>query len=75
MKNSMVTVGIVIAILGGLGLAIESVSWDEQKTFVELGEFEASATVEESQTIPPLLAGGVLVLGLGVTAVGAMRSP
>lgn len=71
----MVTVGIVIAILGGLGLAIESVSWDEQKTFVELGEFEASATVEESQTIPPLLAGGVLVLGLGVTAVGAMRSP
>jgi len=75
LKNSMVTVGIVIAILGGLGLAIESVSWDEEKTFVEVGEFEASATVEESRTIPPLLAGGVLVLGLGVTAVGAIRSP
>ncbi len=74
MKNSLSIIGIVLIVLGGLGLVLESVSWNEEKTIVDIGEFEASATVQESRTIPPLLAGGVLVAGLVLTATGVARS-
>ena len=73
MKNTISIVGIVLVVLGGLGLVIESVSWNEQKTLVDIGEFEASATVEESQTIPPEYAAGVLIAGLAIAGFGATR--
>jgi len=73
MKNMVTTVGIVLVVLGTLGLVFESVSWNEEKTIVDIGEFEASATVEESQTIPPLYAGGTLAVGLVIAAFGVAR--
>jgi len=73
MKNTISIVGIVLVVLGGLGLVLESVSWNEEKTLVDIGDFEASATVQESQTIPPMYAAGVLVAGLAITAFGATR--
>ncbi len=66
-------IGIVLVILGGLGLALEGVSWTEQETVLDIGPIEASADVRRSQTIPPLLAGGVLFLGVGFTIYGATR--
>ncbi len=73
MKNQLIIVGLVLAILGGVGLAIDSVSWNSQETLVEVGEFEASATVPQSREIPPVLAGGVLALGLVLTGIGAAK--
>ena len=73
MKNTTTTIGIVLILLGGLGLVLESVSWNEEKTLVDIGKLEASATVQETQTIPPLYAGGVLIAGLAITAFGMNR--
>lgn len=73
MKNTLLVVGVVLAVLGALGLVLETVSWNEERTLVDIGEFEASATVQESRTISPVLAGGVLVAGLVLTAVGVAR--
>ncbi len=71
--NKSTTIGIILVILGGLGLALEGVSWTERETVIDVGPLEASADVRRSQTIPPLLAGGVLILGIGFTVYGATR--
>ena len=75
MKNTIGVIGVVLVVLGGAGLALDSVSWNEERTFVDIGDFEASATVEESRAIPPAAAGGVLIAGLALTVWGFTRSP
>lgn len=67
--------GLVLAILGGIGLVVDSVAYDDQETVLELGSFEASATVEKRLRIPPWAAGAVLAAGVGVILFGATREP
>jgi len=74
MSNKLIVVGLVLAILGGVGLALDSVSWNQEETLVDIGDFEASASIPKSQEIPPLAAGGVLLLGLVLTGVGAAKN-
>ena len=73
-RSGMVGIGIVVALLGIAGLVFESIPYDREQATMELGSIEASAAVQEEAEVPPLLAGAVLALGIGMIAVGATRS-
>ena len=73
MNDRMRTLGLVLAVLGAIGLALESFTYITQEQVIDIGPIEASAQVEERVTIPPLAAGAVLVLGLGMTAAASRR--
>lgn len=72
-RSTLFALGLVIALLGGAGLALERIPYDRDQATVDLGSVEASATVQEEAEIPPLLAGAVLALGVGIVAYGLTR--
>lgn len=72
-RSTLIVIGLVLALLGGAGLLIESLSYNDREQILDAGPIEASAEVEREVTIPPLAAGGVLGLGLVVTLVGVNR--
>lgn len=75
MKGStFVIVGIVVAVLGVAGLVFEQVPYDRDTASMEVGSVEMTAGVQEEADVPPILAGAVLVVGLGLIGVGATRS-
>lgn len=65
-------VGVVLAVLGGVGLWLGEIPYTERET-LELGPIEASADVERAIEIPPLLAGSLMALGVGIAVYGAGR--
>lgn len=68
-----VVVGVVIAVLGAVGLWLGEIPYTERETF-QLGPIEASADVERAREIPPLLAGSLMALGVGLAVYGSTRS-
>jgi hypothetical protein len=63
-------VGVVLVVVGAVGLWIGGIPYTERETY-ELGPIEASADVEREIEIPPLLAGAVMALGVGLAVYGA----
>jgi len=70
----MVLVGIVLIALGVAGLAVDNISFTEQKTVIDAGPLKVTAA--EQKTIPiPTIAGVIAVVaGLGLCFLGARRS-
>ena len=54
----IVTVGVIIALLGVLGLAIPEFTTNETKNVVTLGDLKVQATEPTSHSVPPILSGG-----------------
>ena len=73
-RSTLITVGIIVALLGVAGLVFEQVPYDRDTATVDLGSVEMTAGVQEEADIPPILAGAVLVVGLGMIGMGATRS-
>lgn len=67
-----IVVGVVLALLGGLGLWLGEIPYKERET-LELGPIQASADVERAIEIPPLLAGSLMALGVGIAVYGGGR--
>lgn len=70
----MVLVGIVLIALGVVGLAVDNISFTQQKTVIDAGPLKVTAS--EQKTIPiPTIAGVVAVVaGLGLCVMGARKS-
>jgi hypothetical protein len=68
-------VGPLLLILGLLGLALGAFQYTRQKTVLDVGPLQLHANTKETVTIPPLLAGGVAVVGavLTVASLGRRR--
>lgn len=64
--NLLTILGILLILAGALGLA--GVGIPTNRSEVEIGPIEAS--VQEKRTIPPVLAGVLLLAGVGVVVVG-----
>lgn len=65
--------GIAIAILGGVALYFGGIPYTDREQILDVGPIQASAEVRERFDIPPLVAGGLLALGVGVVAYGVGR--
>lgn len=67
-----VVIGVVIAVLGGVGLWLGGIPYTDRET-VELGPIQASADVERRFDIPPLAAGSIMAFGVGLVVYGASK--
>lgn len=72
--KGIVLVGAVVALLGLLGLAIPVFSTSQTKDVAKLGDLKIQTNEETSHVIPPMLAGGALVIGVLLIGVGYLKN-
>jgi hypothetical protein len=61
-----------LLILGGLFVLINGASFTKDKTVLKAGPLEAN--VKQTQTVPPWAGGAVIVVGIGLVAVGLRKT-
>ena len=62
--------GIGLILLGIVGLSYNQITYTSKEKILDIGPIQATAEKEKSIPLPPLLGGLVLVLGIGLVAVG-----
>ena len=60
----MKVVGIILIVLGVVSLVYGGITYNRQKTVVDIGPIEATATERERIPLPPILGGVALVAGV-----------
>lgn len=73
-RGIAVAVGLILAVAGAVALAVGGIPYTEQEQIVDVGPLEASGEVEREFEVPPLVAGGVLAAGVGLTIYGVTRT-
>ena len=71
--SNLKIIGLVLIGLGILGFAIPAFTTRENKEVARVGDVQLNAKTDETHTIPPLLAGGVLVVGVVLLGAGVMK--
>ncbi len=66
-------VGLLLLVLGLAGLAAGAFHYTRHKTVLDVGPLQLHANTRQTVTIPPLLAGGVAVVGAALTVAGLRR--
>lgn len=69
-KIALLITGVILVLLGVLAFA--GVGFTTNKAHVAVGPLEA--TVKEERTLPPVVAGGAIVLGVVLLAAAGRRS-
>jgi hypothetical protein len=72
--KGIVLVGAVIALLGLVGLAIPVFSTSQTKDVAKIGDLKIQANEETTHVVPPMLAGGALVIGLLLVGAGYLKN-
>ena len=67
--------GAVLALLGVLGLAIPYFTTEQTKEVAKVGDLKLQTTESTTHFVPPMVAGGALVLGLVLIGSGLYRRP
>ncbi len=65
--------GVILIALGILGFAVPYFTTRETKDVASVGDVKLQAKEDEPHVVPPLLAGGVLVVGVVLLGAGLMR--
>ena len=76
MRSSMsplMVAGAILALLGIAGLAIPQFTTQHTDQVAKIGPVQVNATERESHFVPPVVAGGALVLGVVLIGAGFMR--
>lgn len=68
--SGIMIVGVVLVVAGIVGLAIPVFTTQKTEEVVHVGDLKLQATENTSHTIPSLLSGGVLILGLVLICAG-----
>jgi uncharacterized membrane protein HdeD (DUF308 family) len=68
--NGLLLIGVVFVVVGILGLAIPMFTTQKTDTVARIGDLKLQSTEDTSRHIPPLLSGGVLVLGMVLIGAG-----
>lgn len=65
--------GAALILLGLLGLAIPMFTTEQTKDVAKIGDLKIQTTESTSHTVPPLVSGGAIVLGIVLVGVGLYR--
>ena len=72
-KNGMTTIGAILVVIGLIGLAIPYFTTAETKEVARIGDLKLQATEHKTYAIPPLAAGGALLVGVILIAASVTR--
>lgn len=73
LMNKLVMAGVVLGFLGVLGFAIPMFTTEQTKDVAKIGDLKLQTTESTSHIVPPMVAGGVLIVGLVLIGAGAMQ--
>jgi hypothetical protein len=71
--KGLVIVGAILVLLGIIGLAIPVFQTSETKDVAKVGDLKLQTQETQSHVIPPIVAGGALVLGIVLIGAGYFR--
>jgi len=71
--NGLIIIGLMLVVLGVVGFAIPVFTTQETKEVARIGDLTLQNTEDTSHTIPPLLAGGALIVGLALIGASLSR--
>jgi hypothetical protein len=71
--NGVIMSGVALAVLGLIGLAVPVFTTEQTKEVAKIGDLKIQTTENESHVVPPIVAGGVLVLGIVLVGAGLYR--
>ncbi|WP_428671253.1 hypothetical protein [Reyranella sp.] len=70
----LVLVGIALIALGVVGLAVDNISFTEQKTVIDAGPLKVTAAEQRTIPIPTIAGVAAVIVGLGLCFMGARKS-
>jgi hypothetical protein len=62
--NGLMIIGVILVVVGLLGFAIPVFTTQKTEEVARIGNLKLQNTEDTSHSIPPILSGGVLVLGI-----------
>lgn len=68
--QGLVLIGVIVAILGLVGMAVPYFTTSQTRDVVKLGDLKVTAKEETTHVIPPLVSQGALVLGIVLIGAG-----
>ncbi len=71
--NALMMVGLVLIGLGVVSFAIPIFTTSQTKDVANIGDLKLQTTQSTSYTIPPLVSGAAVVVGLVLVGAGMMR--
>lgn len=66
-------IGLVLIGLGILGFLVPAFTTRETKEVASIGDVKLQAKEDETHVVPPVLAGGVLLLGIVLLGAGVVK--
>jgi len=70
----MKIIGLILAILGALALLYGGISYNRQKTIVDVGPFKATATEQKNVPLSPIVGGIAMAAGIALMVVPRKRA-
>jgi len=71
--KGILLMGVVLAILGLVGLAMPVFSTTQTKDIAHVGDLHVQANETTPHTIPPIVSGGLLALGVVLIGAGVLN--
>ena len=71
--NIFLTSGVALILLGLIGFAIPMFTTQQTEDVAKIGDLKLQTTESTAHVVPPLLAGGTLILGVVLIGVGVSR--
>ena len=71
--SALVIVGAILALLGIVGLAVPEFTTQHTEEVAKVGPLHVESTERSSHFVPPMAAGGALVLGVVLIGGGLVR--
>ena len=71
--SKLMAAGAILVLLGVLGLAIPYFTTSETKDVAKVGDLKLQTSESTSHAIPPMAAGGVLILGVVLLGAGFFK--
>jgi hypothetical protein len=72
-STPLIVIGAALAILGVVGLAVPVFTTQKTSDIAQVGGLQIKAQEDTPHSIPPLAAGGVLLLGVVLLGGGLLR--
>jgi uncharacterized membrane protein HdeD (DUF308 family) len=69
-RNGLVIIGAILVIAGIVGFAIPVFTTQKTEEVAKIGDLKLQNTEDTSHRIPPIVSGGVLVLGVILIGAG-----
>jgi hypothetical protein len=71
--RGLILAGVIFMVLGAIGFAVPMFTTQETSDVAKIGDLKLQTTESTSHSIPPLLAGSALILGIVLIGTGVYQ--